>query len=160
MNTKRIALVLALGCILGLAAFAQAADVPMISLENGYSLGYSFSGSALGTAFDLTLGFGLSDKIQAQASFLQGDGGATVFHNYRLLGLAYSMMPKLGVTVLLGQDTTATAAVVGLGLYSTLLSRDNAGLRTTLKLRLDYIAPVTSYSTGIIRLGLAAGLGM
>jgi len=159
MNLRKTAMGLALGCALNFGIVALAAEQPILTIENGYSAGYNVGTSKVGSAFDITMGFGMSENLQAQVSFIQGDGSS--FANYRLFALAYAVAPKLGVTTLVGMDTTAAASVVGIGLYSNLLTRVITGsLQTGLKLKLDYIAPVTNYSGGVIRLGLSAALGM
>lgn len=162
MNTKRIAALAALIIALGLSAFGQAtteAAMPLITIENGYSAGFNVGNSKIGNAFEIVLGLGLTDRIQAQTIFIQGDGAN--FDTYRLLGLAYGVLPRIGVITMMGLDTTAAASVAGLGLYSNLFTRNVAGsLQTGLRLKLDYIAPVTSFATGLLRFGLAAYVGM
>ena len=159
MNVKKTAAALALGLTLNFGIAALAAEQPIFTIENGYSAGYNVGTSNVGSAFDITMGFGISENLQAQVSFIQGDGGS--FANYRLFALAYAVAPKLGVTTLIGMNTTAATSVVGIGLYSNLLTRIITGsLQTGLRLKLDYIAPVTNYSGGVIRLGLSAALGM
>ncbi len=159
MNVKKTAAALALGLTLNFGIAALAAEQPIFTIENGYSAGYNVGTSNVGSAFDITMGFGISENLQAQVSFTQGDGGS--FANYRLFALAYAVAPKLGVTTLVGMNTTAATSVVGIGLYSNLLTRIITGsLQTGLRLKLDYIAPVTNYSGGVIRLGLSAALGM
>jgi hypothetical protein len=159
MNVKRILIALVLCCAACLAVSAAEADVPVISIENGYSVGYDLSASDVGSAFEFTLGVGVTDRIQAQVSFLNGDGG-TVYNDYRLLGLSYLVMPKLGVTTFFGQRQTAVATVAGLGLYSNVFERSVGGLTTALKLKIDYLAPVNSFDTGLFRFGFAAVVGM
>jgi hypothetical protein len=158
MSFKRILVALALCCAACLAVSAAEADVPVISIENGYSVGYDLAASDVGSAFEFTLSVGVTDKIQAQVSFLNGDGG--VYDDYRLLGLSYLVMPKLGIATLFGQNATAPAAVAGVGLYSNIFERSVGGLSTALKLKLDYLAPVGDYSAGLFRFGLAAVVGM
>jgi|WetSurMetagenome_2_1015567.scaffolds.fasta_scaffold981572_1 hypothetical protein len=156
MNAKRILTALVLCCAACLAVAAAEADVPVISIENGFSIGYDISASDVGSAFEFTLGVGVTDKIQAQVTFLKGDGA--IYDDYRLLGLSYLVMPKLGVTTLFGQNTTATVA--GVGLYSNIFERSVGGLTTALKLKLDYLANVADYSDGLFRFGLVAVVGM
>ena len=159
MNAKRILIALILCCAACLAVSAAEADVPIISIENGYSVGYDISASDIGSAFELTLGIGVTDKIQAQVSFLKGDGGA-VYNDYRLLGLSYLVMPKLGITTFFGQRATAVATIAGVGLYSNIFERSVGGLTTALKVKLDYLGNVADYSDGLFRIGLAAVVGM
>ena len=159
MNVKKTVAALALGCALHFGIVAQVVEQPIFTIENGYSAGYNVGTSTIGSAFDITMGFGISENLQAQVSFIQGDG--VHFNNYRLFALAYAIAPKLGITTLVGMDTTAATSIAGIGLYSKLLTRVISGsLQTGLKLRLEYLAPVTNYSGGVIRLGLSAGLGM
>jgi hypothetical protein len=157
MNAKKLCIVAALCGLLAFAVQAQSTEAPLISLENGFSVGYAFSSSDIGTTLDLTFGIGVADKVQALVSLVQGD---SVIDDYRLLGLAYSVAPKLGIATFFGQGT-ASGNVVGLGLFSNLMSRGVAGgLQTGLKLRIDYLAPATSFDTGVFSFGLAASLGM
>lgn len=160
MSNMRISLVLVLVAFACLGAIAETTtSVPIIVVENGYSMGYNLDTSEMGSAFDLAVDFGVSDAIQVQAIIIQGD--ATNVDNYRLLGLAYAVTPRIGVTTLMGLDTTASESVVGLGLYSNLLTRTVVGsLQTALKLKLDYIAPISSYDKGLLRIGLVAAVGM
>jgi hypothetical protein len=159
MRTQRIAVALAIALSLAAAQAATAQDVesPVISIESGFQAGYSLSDSDVGSSMDFALGFGLSDKLQAEVSFVQGDA---VFHSYRLLGLSYAIAPRIGVTMLAGRNETP-ATVAGLGFYATILSRNVSGsLQTSLKAKLNYIAPVADYSTGVAGFGLAVSIGM
>jgi hypothetical protein len=158
MRTPRLAtLACALALVAARGAAAQTDESPIIHFENGYQAGYSLAHSDVGSALDFAIAFGLSDKLQAQVAFVQGDA---VFDSYRLLGLSYALSPKLGVTMEAGQGS-ATGAVAGLGLYATLLSRNLSGsLQTDLKLKLNYLAPVSGFSNGIVCFGLAVGVGI
>jgi hypothetical protein len=161
MNAKRFAAAAALACILCMAGAAQAAkassDVPLISIENGYAAGYNLTSNDFGTSFDLSLGFGVTDKLQLYFTNLAGDGG-TIFPAYRLFGVSYALLPKLGLITSLGK--TGTTNVVGLGVYSMLFSREVGGLSTFFKLKLDYIMPMSDFSGGLVRIDMLAGIGI
>ncbi len=159
MSSKKLILAIALIGLVALALSAQSADVPTFSIENGFETGYSFSANNIGSGFDLTLAYGITDKVAAMLSYVVGDGAA--FPSYRLFGLAYSFAPKLGLSTWIGQNTAGPTVVAGLGLYSNLISRAVAGsLQTGLKLRLDYLAPTTSISSGFLRIGFITYIGM
>lgn len=159
MNTRKLtAVLLALALSLAAqAAFAQAEESPGISFENGFQACYKFSGSSVGSALNFGFGFGLSDKVQAQVSFVKGDA---VFDSYSLLGLSYALGPRIGVTMTVGNGT-ASGTVAGIGLYSVLMSRNVSGsLQTSLKLKLNYLAPAAAYAQGIVAFGLSVGVGI
>ena len=163
---RRSAAIAALSCALALAAAAQGAppqsasspaiETPMISIESGFLAGYSLGTSKVGTALDFALDIGITDRIQAQLAFIQGDA---VFDSYRLFGLAYAITPRVGITTLVGEGT-ASGASAGLGMYYSLVSRIVSGsLQTNLKLKLGYLAPMASFSSGTLCFGLDAALG-
>ena len=166
MSVKKISALSVLSCALAFAAAAQSAqpqnassqaiDTPTISIESGFLAGYSIGASDVGSALDFALGIGISDRIQAQLVFIQGD---SVFDSYRLFGLGYAIAPRVGVTTLVGKGT-ASGATAGLGLYYSLVSRNVSGsLQTNLKLRLGYLSPMADFAKGSLYFGLAAALG-
>ena len=155
MNAKRIVLALSLCCLAGFA-FA-ASDVPTYSIENGYSVGYDIVAADVGSSFDITIGIGVTDNIQAQVSFMPGSG---VFDQYRLFGLSYSLLPKLGVTMAFGQNITDSALVSSVGLYTDAFGRSVGGLTTAFRIKLDYTAKFSDISDGLLRVGLAAVIGL
>lgn len=142
----------------------QAQDVvPTVSLENAYDFGYNLATNSIGSAFRFTIGIGLTDKLQGGFSFVNGDGVS--FQNYRLLGLSYSFLPRLGVTLSIGSQTSGAGSpfpVVGVGVYSTLFGKSVQGsLQTGLRLLIDYLAPAgIGIASGTIRVGLSAMVGM
>lgn len=156
MNAKRILAAIALICAVGFVSVAQ--DVPVFSVENGYSVGFDVNASNVGSSFDMTIGIGVSDKIQALVSFLPGDG--SIYDQYRLFGLSYSIFSKLGVSMLYGRNVTDAAPVAGVGLYSDVFGRDVGGLSTAFRIKLDYLAKLSDYSDGLMRVGLAAVIGL
>jgi hypothetical protein len=159
MKANRLVLA-ALLCTLAAASLAAQSESrsPIITIENGYDMGYHVATNTLGSAFRLGLGIGLTDNLQATFSFI---ANGITFDTYQLLGLDYSILPQLGVSVAVGQDSTAATAVTAVGLYSTVLGRSVAGgLQTGLRVRLDYIAPVTGFQNGTVRIGVSALLGL
>jgi len=149
-----LALVLALFAAIPSLA-AEPGDIPLVSIENGYTAGYSLSASDIGSSLDFAIAIGLSDKLQAKVAMMEGDG---VFPSYRLFGLSYAVAPRLGFSTLFG--LTGATKVVGLEMDVSLLSNVIAGsLQSGLKLKLDYIAPFADYDKGIIGFGLAASVG-
>jgi hypothetical protein len=141
---------------------ASAQGIPTVSIENGVELGYNLATNDVGSAFRISIGIGLTDKLQGEFSFVTGDGGN--FPNYRLLELAYEIVPRIGASVSIGSQIPAaglTIPVAGVGIYANLFGRSGQGsLQTGLKLRLDYLAQAAAFQTGLIRLGVAATLGM
>jgi hypothetical protein len=165
MNAKRIAAAIALACILCMTGAAQAAksssDVPLISIENGYAFGYTLSTSNFSSSLDFSIGLGLTDKLQFYFTTLPGDGlGTPVFPAFRLFGLAYSIAPKIGVATIIGRNTTANAEVVGLGIFSNLLQRDIGDVSTALKLKLNYVAPMSDFTAGFVQTTISASIGI
>lgn len=175
MNTRRFfATVLVLGlCAAG--AFAQAAGgpgggpvsasvQPTVSVQMGSDFGYNLGTRDIGSSFDMSLMLTLTDNLQAAVTFLNGDG--TNFQGYRLLELYYSVIPRLGAVVSAGAQVPAAGPAVpamGVGLYSNILGRNVQGsLQTGLRLLVGYLAPIggAGFSTGTIRFGIVAWLGM
>jgi hypothetical protein len=161
MNAKRIIAALALACVLCMAGAAQASpkgvDVPLLAIENGYAMAYSITGNDFGTSFDLSIGIGVTDRIQLYFSNQPGDGGAT-FPVRRLFSLAYTIAPKIGISTYLG--SSGGAAVTGIGLFSSVFEREVGGLTTGLKLKLDYITPLTSFTGGLVSIDIVAAIGI
>jgi hypothetical protein len=160
MGHNRLAAVLVLGTLVTLGAFAQ--GFPTVSIENGVEFGYNLLTNDVGSAFRISLGIGLSDKLQGSFSFISGDAGN--FQSFRLLELAYEIIPRFGATISMGSQTTGAGspfAVAGIGVYGNLFGRSGQGsLQTGLKLRLGYLAPATAFQSGLIEMGVAATLGM
>jgi hypothetical protein len=159
MNAKRFVFVVIL-CALAAANLPaqQEATAPTLTVENGFDMGYNVATNAVGTAFRMGLGIGLTSNLQATFSFI---ANGITFNNYQLLGLDYSILPQLGVSLAVGQDTTIPVAVTAVGVYSTVLSRGaGGGLQTGLRVRLDYLAPVTGFQNGTVRIGISTLLGL
>jgi hypothetical protein len=163
MNAKRLAAAAALACILCMTGAAQAAkastDVPLISIENGYAFGYGVSTSNFGSSLDFTIGIGITDKLQFSFTTLPGDT-TTSFPAFRLFGLAYSIAPKIGVSTIIGRNTTANVDVVGLGIFSNLLQRDVGGVSTALKIKLNYVTPTSDFTAGFVQTTISASIGI
>jgi hypothetical protein len=159
MKAKRLLLAAILCALAATSLAAQSAErTPIITIENGYDMGYNVATNAVGSAFRLGMGVALADNLMATFSFI---ANGIAFSNYQLLGLDYSIMPLLGVSVGLGQDTSTPVAVASVGVYSTVLGRSVAGgLQTGLRVRLDYIAPTTGFQNGTIKIGASALLGL
>jgi hypothetical protein len=159
MGRDRLAIFLLLGILVATCAGAQA--IPTVALENGVELGYNLSTNNVGSAFRISMCIGLTDKLQGEFSFISGDG--VNFQSYGLLELAYEIVPRIGATVSMGTQTTGGGpfAVAGMGIYANLFGRSGQGsLQTGLRLRVDYLAPATAFQSGLIRMGVAANLGM
>ena len=157
MGRNRLAAVLVLSVLVAVSAAAQ--DIPTISVENGFDLGYNLT-SNLGSSFHIAVGVGLTDKLQAEFEFLSGD--TVNFPKYSLLGLNYAILPRLGACLTIGQNTTGAAVnVAGIGLYANLFQRNVQGsLQSGLRVRVDYIAPVTGFANGLVRIGTSVFVGM
>jgi hypothetical protein len=160
MGHNRLAAVLVLGTLVTLGAVAQ--GFPTVSIENGVEFGYNLAANDLGSAFRISIGIGLTDKMQGEFAFISGDGGN--FPNYRLLSVSYEIIPRFGTTVSIGGQIPAAGPAVpvaGIGIYGNLFGRSGQGsLQTGLKLRIGYLAPATAFQTGLIEMGVAATLGM
>jgi len=158
MGRNRLAAVLVLSVLVAVSAAAQ--DIPTISVENGFDLGYNLATNNIGSAFHISVAVGLTDRLQGEFDFVTGDGTAN-FQNYRLLGLNYAIVPRFGACVEVGQNITAAVAVAGIGLYANLFERNVQGsLQAGLKLRVDYIAPTTGFANGLVRIGTSVTVGM
>jgi len=164
---RTLCVVLFLATLAVSAVSAQESDVPTIAIENGFDSGYNLNLATpnIGSSWRLSLCIGLAQKIDAQFAFLIGDGTAN-FPAYRLLGLDYFIGPALGLSVYVGQETipgttVVVNAVTGMGMFLDVFSRTLPGaLRTSLRIRADYLTPVTDVSKGLLRFGLAAIIGI
>ncbi len=163
MNAKRVLLAVVLVCLLCIAGAAQTgkAGLPsIISIENGYGVGYNFDAENIGTGFNFSLGLNVADNLQVLLSFVDGD---TNYGDYRLFGLAYTITPQIGVTTTIGQKTAGTPAtgpVAGLGLYTTLLQREIGDIKTALKIKLDYLTLLSAFEQGVLRVDIMASIGI
>lgn len=160
---KRIALTALLGALVAFGAFCQnvgaAQPTPTISIENGFDSGYNINSNNTGSSYRMAVGFGLTDNLQAEFSFLSG---GTNFDSYTLLGLNYALLSKAGMTLFVGKDTSGTTAdVAGVGIWTLVFGRSVQGsLQTGLRIRVDYIAPVQNFNEGLVRVGMGVFVGM
>jgi hypothetical protein len=163
MNVKKVLIAVALVCLICIAGTAQSgkSGVPsIISIENGYGVGYNFDAEDIGTGLNFTLGLSVADNLQVLLSFVNGD---TYYGSYRLFGLAYDIVPKIGVTTTVGTKTAgtpATGAVAGLGLYMTLLQREVGDIKTALKIKLDYLTLLSNFEQGVLRTDITVSIGI
>lgn len=165
----RLGLALLAAILIAAGAAAQAVDVPAVAIENGVDLGFNMDTAInnIGNAYRVAILVGVSDRVQAGFHFISGDG--TSFASYRFLGLDYTVLPRLGASVYLGQQTTALGSIaagtatVGLGANFALFSKTlQGGLETSLKMRADYFIPTSAGNAmnGLLRFGLAASIGL
>lgn len=163
MNVKKVLIAVALVCLICFAGAAQSgkSGVPsIISIENGYGVGYNFDSEDIGTGLNFTLGLSVADNLQVLLSFVDGD---TYYGDYRLFGLAYEVFPKIGITTTIGQKTAglpSTGAVAGLGLYTTLLQREVGDIKTALKIKLDYLTLISAFQDGVLSIDIMASIGI
>jgi hypothetical protein len=159
MNVKKLFLIAIIVVLSAGAATAQENATPVVQMESGFVGGYAVATSTLGTAFRLGLGVAITDALRVNLSFINNQ---VTFRNYQLLSLDYSIIPLLGVSVSMGQDITNVLTVAGVGLYSTVLgNRASGGLQTGLRIRMDYLSPVTNgFQNGALLLGVSMLIGI
>lgn len=140
-------------------ASAATADVDthMLSIGIGNFYGYNLNTSDLGTAQELSIGFGLADNLEAGFHFITGDGAGGNFPSYDLFSLSYAVTPKMGMNIYGGSRLTApVGAAAGLGYYFNLFRKDYQDAMTTLlKLRVEYlISDGIAPEEGLLNIGL------
>lgn len=122
--------------------FAQS-DTDILSISVGNLFAYDLDAGDLGTARELSLGFGLSDRMEAGFHFYQGDG--LVFADYALFSLSYAAGSLMGLDLFTGARTSLLPAgssglSSGLGYYLNLFAKEfDQTLSTILKLRVHYL---------------------
>ena len=151
--------VLLLASVLAFPGSADAADADtrMLSIGIGNFYGYNLNTDDLGTAQELSIGFGLADNLDACFHFITGDGVGGNFPSYNLFSLSYAVTPRMGMNIYGGSRVSAPiGAATGLGYYFNLFRKDFQDAMTTLlKLRVEYlISEGIAPEEGLLNIGL------
>jgi hypothetical protein len=162
MNAKRVIAFIALFSLFCIVVSAQAGKGgdPIITIENGYGVGYNLNQSDIGTGLNFTLGLGVAENFQVCISYVDGDAN---YGDYRLFGIAYDLTQRIGITTTIGQKTAgvpSTGPIAGLGLYASVFQREVGDLKTAFKIKLDYITPLANFTQGVFRVDLMASIGI
>lgn len=155
---KEIVLILASMVFITGGISTAEADTRILSMGMGSLFGYNLSTDNLGTAQELTIGFGLAEDLEAGFHFITGDG--TNFPTYNLFSLSYTILQRMGLTVFGGRRTAPApvGAAMGMGYYFNIFHRDfQEALSTILKLRVEYLVSQTiPVEKGLLSIGLQA----
>jgi hypothetical protein len=160
MNKKLVAIVAAVLLIsaAGIAS-AQNVDTKIIGFESNIVYSYSVSnGSAgYGTAYGLNLT--LTDYLTAGFVYTNG---LSNFDNSVMLTFAYGIADKVGINLAIGQDTSLTTPLVGVGMYYNIFERKvQDTLVSVLKVKIAYdFNPATGIDAGNLILGIGLNLGL
>lgn len=158
MQKRIVALALvALVAAFGLAAQAAPAttagmtDSRAIALEAGLSTAFNIGTSALAAGNSFGLMFTVSDNLAV------GFNSSKLSLTYNTFKLPYFVNPNLGFSLHVGRSSAPNTAAGAGVFYNAFKSRNDAGISTSLKLKLEYFFEATA--AGITAGDLALSIG-
>jgi hypothetical protein len=140
----------------GSAAQLGPLDGSLLSFDFGVATGYSLNDKKPTVGQSFGLGIMMSDNLAV--GFTSTSIGATPI-SYQMFRLGYSFTPLIGMDIYLGTDGNAAA---GLDAFIRLArSRSDAGLYSSLKVRLGYFLDLTNGpAKGDVALTIGSSVGI
>lgn len=140
-----------------IAATPLLAQTSVVEMETSYVTGYDLAANDIAQTFRVGVNFNLSNVLDAGFIFQQA---GTLYAAGSFLVLKYTLAEKIGIGIIFGSTGGNTAS--GLNVSYDLFQKKNAGLISTLRIKMEYLIPdVTgAIEDGIFGINLGLGFGL